>query len=275
MNAFIPVKPLIFLRVLATAALGFVCMASQAADTVERARQRGALIVGMNHIAPPYMAGTKFRTPENIDSALAESIARHMKSELSGVPVSSKESAKVVGLRKADIVLVAISDTARLPKSVAAVPTGYSAGPMAIMRTDTDIKVWKDLKGRKVCVSGDGNYVGTMARNYGAVEKVFRAPADSLLALRTGACDAAVHDSSMLEQLIKQPEWKKFSATLPVGPLAPLVFIVPSDDTRTVTLLNKVAKEWSATGHLKQLTEKMVRNIAFEVYLDQDVPDCH
>ncbi len=269
------IKRSFLLRAMMAGAPGFICMVPHAADTVERAGQRDTLTVGMRHIAPAYAAGAKFRTQENIDSALAELVAGHLKSELNGVPVSPKESAKVVTSRKADIALAAISDLTPLPKSVATIPTGYSSGPMAIMRTDTDIKAWKDLKGRKVCVSGDGNYVGTIARSYGAVEKVFRAPADSLLALRIGDCDAAVHDSVMLEQLIKLPEWKKFSATLPVGPLAPLVFVVPSDDVRTVTALNKIAREWSSTKRLTQVAEQKVRNIAFEVYLDQDVPDCH
>jgi polar amino acid transport system substrate-binding protein len=212
---------------------------------------------------------------ENVDSALAEEIAQQMKVRLTGVPVHWKGAGNPIASRKADIVLAAVSDADSPHKSVAIVPTGYSAGPMAIMRSDTDIKTWEQLKGRKVCMSRDGRYAGTIAGKYGANEKVFRAPADSLLALRIGECDAAVHDSTMLEQLIKLPEWKKFSARLPVGPVSPLVFAVPANDTHTVKLLSRVARDWSSTGHLKQLTEKMARNIAFEVYLDQNVPDCH
>src|SRR3546814_17373291 len=88
---------------------------------------------------------------------------------------------------------------------------------MAIMRTDTDIKSWQQLKGRTVCLSEGGRYVGALTRQYGAVEIVFKAPADSLLALRTGGCAAAVHDDVMLKELLKLPEWKKFSSSLPPG----------------------------------------------------------
>src|SRR3546814_19750149 len=97
---------------------------------------------------------------------------------------------------------------------------------MAIMRTDTDIKSWQQLKGRTVCLSEGGRYVGALTRQYGAVEIVFKAPADSLLALRTGGCDAAVHDDVMLKELLKLPEWKKVSARLPPGPAAPLTFVL-------------------------------------------------
>jgi polar amino acid transport system substrate-binding protein len=275
MNAFFLISRLSLSRVLLAAALGCVCLITHANSAAERARQQGALIVGMNYVAPPYVAGAKFRTPENVDAALAESIAEHMKVKLTGVPVHQNDRAKAIASRKADIVLTTMSDADSSDNSVTIVPTGYSAGPMAIMRSDTSIKTWEQLKGRKVCVAKDGRYVGTIADKYGATEMVFRAPADALLALRIGDCDAAVHDSTMLEQLIKLPEWKKFSARLPVGPVSSLVFAVPAHDAHTAGLLSRLANQWSATGHLKQLTEKMVRNIAFEVYLDQNVPDCH
>ncbi|OGB26870.1 MAG: ABC transporter substrate-binding protein [Burkholderiales bacterium RIFCSPLOWO2_02_FULL_57_36] len=250
-------------------------MIVHADNTAERAGRNGVLTVGMHHVVPPYVAGAKFRTPENIDSALAEAVSGSMKLKLNTVPVPAKEAAKALASRKADIALAAIPDADPLRKSVVIVPTGYSSGPMAIMRSDTDIKTWEQLKGRKVCVSGDGRYAGTIAEKYGATEVIFRAPADALLALRIGGCDAAVHDSAVLAQLIKLPEWKKFSARLPIGPVSPLVFTVPAKDTQTARLLNRVADEWFATGYLTQLTEKMARNIAFEVYLDQNVPDCH
>lgn len=250
-------------------------IANAAENPFERAKQRGALVAGMHYVVPPYVGGSKFRTPESPDFTLAESIADQLKIKLSGIPVHDKDRAKVLASKKADMVLTRISAVDRPDKSVATIPIDYSAGPMAIMRTDTDIKTWEQLKGRKVCVAKDGRYVGTIAAKYGATETVFRAPADSLLALRIGDCDAAVHDSALLEQLIKLPEWKKFSARLPVGPVSSLAFAVPANDAPTTRLLSRIANEWSSTGHLKQLTEKMARNIAFEVYLDQNVPDCH
>src|SRR3546814_15063559 len=103
---------------------------------------------------------------------------------------------------------------------------------MAIMRPATDIKSSQQLKCRTVCSSEAGRYVGALTRQYGAVEIVFKAPADSLLALRTGGCDAAVHDDVMLKELLKLPEWKKFSASLPPGPAAPLTFVLRADDAR-------------------------------------------
>lgn len=146
---------------------------------------------------------------------------------------------------------------------------------MAIMRTDTDIKSWEQLKGRTVCVAEDGKYVGKLAETYGATEQVYRAPADSLLALRIGECDAAVHDDTMLKALLRFPEWKKFSASLPPGNAASQYFLVPADDRELADRLRKLVAGWQRTGYYGKLIAEMTHDIAFEVYLDQTVPDCH
>lgn len=259
------VRPSFVLHALLAAALAGAC-ASSAADGIERARQRGKLVAGIHYVVPEYKAGAKFRTPEAIDTALLEDAAKRLQLPLATVRAPSA---------KADFTLAALADNAAPRGDTVAIPTGYAAGPMAIMRTDTSIKAWEQLKGRKVCVSAGGRYVGMTEAKYGAIELVYQAPADALIALRTGLCDAAVHDNTMLEELIKLPEWKKFSARLPTGPRAMLAFVVPAADKKTSAFLTQVANEWKTGGYPDQLMKKAVRNIAFEVYLDQDVPDCH
>src|SRR3546814_15272064 len=117
---------------------------------------------------------------------------------------------------------------------------------MAIMRTDTDIKSWQQLKGRTVCLSEGGRYVGALTRQYGAVEIVFKAPADSWLALRTGECDAAVHDYVLLKALSKLPEWTQFAARLPWRPAAPLTFLLRPVHALTLAVLKGLPVEWRA-----------------------------
>lgn len=241
-------------------------------DALEEARKRGRLVVAIDHIVPEYKAGTKFRTPETIDSALAEELAKSMKLALS--MVGTKGGTRQA-LPKADIVLTTLSNPAAVTPGHVAIPVGYSAGPMAIMRTDTSIKSWEQLRGRTVCVSEGGHHVSTMAARYGAIEKVQRAPADALIAVRTGACDATVHDNAMLEEMVRLPEWKKFSARLPAGTPAQLVFIVPGSDRKTIAFLKQTVDDWAVRRVPEALIKKAVRSIAFEVYLDQDVPDCH
>lgn len=248
--------------------------ASAHADALQRAQQQGRLSAGLAYLVPEYKGGMKFRTPDALDRQLLEDVAKRLKLPLTMVRSDAAQVAQQLSSGQAQLALLALAP-GKSPPGLTLVPTGYVAAPMAIMRTDTDIKRWEHLKGRKVCLSEGGLYKGMLAARYGAVEIVQRAPADALLAVRTGACDAAVHDSAMLEELIRLPEWKKFSARLPAGAGVPLSFAVAAGDDKTAAFLRRVVDDWRASGYLAQAMKTAVRHIAFEVYLDQDVPDCH
>lgn len=256
-------------RTLFALALASLFAGAHAAGALDDAKQRGRLVVGLDYIVPEYKAGTKFRTPATIDNALAEDLAKRLQLPLAVVRAKS-------GLPKeGNVVLTTLADPAALPPTHVAIPVGYSVAQMAIMRSDTAIKHWEQLKGRTVCISEGGHDVGTLAAKYGAIEQIYKAPADALIAVRTGVCDAAVHDSAMLEELIKLPEWKKFSARLPATARSTLAFVVPTNDGKTIAALRQAANAWIAAGYTDTLVKKAVQAIAFEVYLDQDVPDCH
>lgn len=275
MNVNQPARVRFPLRAALAATLVLMCAGAVAANSLERARQRGKLIAGIHYPVPEYKGGMKYRTPEALDSVLLDDIAKRLQLPLVTVQAQSPKQVQLLAAGKADIALTAVTDNDPLRRTATVIPTGYAAGLMAIMRTDTDIQSWAQLKGRKVCVSEGGTYVGTLAAQYGAIEVVHKAPADALIGVRTGTCDAAVHDSAMLEELIKLPEWKKFSARLPAGPRKTLAFVVRAEDKKTTAFLAQVAKDWAASGYVNEQVKKAVRNIAFEVYLDQDVPDCH
>jgi polar amino acid transport system substrate-binding protein len=264
-----------FLRcVFVIAAIG--CVGAAAAGSVTGPVGRsGKLVAGIAHVAPVYKAGEKFRTPEGMETALVEDLAARLKAEPVFLALAPQGYVEALDSGKADVVLTTLGYTDSSARTTTIIPTGYASSAMAIMRTDTDIKSWDQLKGRTVCVSADSQFAGTIAARHGAVEKRYKAPADSLLALRTGACDAAVHDSGLLTELIKLPEWKKFSATLPVLANKRLVFVIPTRDVKTAQVLQRVTTQWHREGRLAQLNTKRARTIAFEVYLDQDVPDCH
>ncbi|RJF96241.1 ABC transporter substrate-binding protein [Noviherbaspirillum saxi] len=263
------------LSCLATMAVAAATPATATETGLERARARGELVAGIKYPVPEYKGGMKFRTAEAIDTELLQDLAQRLQLRVSMVKAEPAKAETALASGKADVVLATVPEGVVLPASITAIPAGYIARPMAIMRSDTDIKSWQQLKGRKVCTSEGGLYVGMLAAKYGAVEQLVRAPADSLLALRIGGCDAAVHDSAMLEELTRLPEWKKFSARLTPGPASTLAFLVPVADKATTAMLKRVSNEWSSSQFPEQLTKKRVRHIAFEVYLDQDVPDCH
>lgn len=226
-----------------------------------------ALPVGLMHVAPPFQGGQKVRTPETPDETLVAALASALHRTATIAPLTDSPD-------QVQLLRVATKAHSVMPGKTR-VATGYRYTPMAIMRSDTDIKSWAQLRGRTVCLSAGSVYEGVMARDYGAIEKALPAPADSLLALRTGGCDAAVHDDVTLKALLTYPEWKKFSAHLIGDTSSELVFSIPSGDTATVDAARALTQSWEQEGYLKKLNAKRVRDMAFEVYLDQTVPDCH
>ena len=248
---------------------------SSAEGMLDQAKKRQGLVAGVHYVVPEYKGGMKFRTPEAPDVELMQDAAQQLKLSVSFIRSDLSSAGAILASQKADVVLAAISDRSSIPPGMMAIDTGYISRPMAIMRSDTNIKTWQQLKGRKVCVSEGGLYAGTLSAQYGAIEEVVRAPADSLLAVRVGSCDAAVHDSALLEELNRLPEAKKFSARLSPGSPSSLVFLISAKDSQGQAELKRVVKGWSSTHAISQLGKKRARQIAFEVYLDQDVPDCH
>jgi polar amino acid transport system substrate-binding protein len=237
--------------------------------------QRRPLLVSLDHIAPEYKAGARYRSPATIDAELAADLGKRLRMPLVTSGTEKAGPGSGVNAGRGALRLTAISNPGAVPATHVAVPISYSAAPSAIMRADTFIKSWEQLKGRTVCVARDGRHVGAVASRSGAVEKIYPSLTDALIALRSGACDATVHDSAMLEELIRLPEWKKFSARLPAGQDSTLAFLVPAADSATLARLRQVANDWKAEAYPDALMKKAVRNIAFEVYLEQDVPDCH
>lgn len=221
------------------------------------------LVVALDHVAPSPAPGAKVRTPATIDAALAGDLAKRL-----GRRLEATEQGP------ADLRLTKV-DAGNAPPSMTLIPVPYRVVPMAIMRTDSDIRRWEDLRGRTACVAAGGGHVGDVQDRHGAVEIVHPSLTEALVALRTGGCDVLVHDNVLLQELLRLPEWKKFSRRLTSRREGVLAFLVPRENAPVVARLREVASEWKAKSYTDSLVRTAVRDIAFEVYVEQEVPDCH
>lgn len=248
---------------------------SAAASAAEGAGPHAAAAIGVHYIPPALKPGASPRTPEGVEWAILERMHDQERGAVRPVGLSPDQAGNVVRTGGVALALAALPANAGLAWGGArVVPLGYNFGAMAIMRSDTDITRWEQLRGRKVCVAQGGWFAGSITSRFGAVEVAHPSPADALIGLRVGDCDAAVHDSQLLEELVKFPEWKKFSARLPVIDERQLAFLVAETPSPAYELARRTARQWRGSA-FPRLVRQMAQNIAFEVYLDQDVPDCH
>ncbi|WP_368639181.1 transporter substrate-binding domain-containing protein [Castellaniella ginsengisoli] len=225
--------------------------------------------LGVAEVPAPQAPGAKVRTPVRIE-VLAGQLGE------GGAPlqaVAAGQAAQQLAEDALDAwVGVWPEESASLPAGVRAAALDWSAAPMAIMRTDTDIHAWSDLSGRTVCLSADGRSGGELAARFGAIEQIYASATDALLALRIGQCDAAVQDEDFLKQLLTFPEWKKFSSQLAPYRTQKLTRLLRDDLPAS---LKAAVRRATSQERLRELARQQARDIAFEVYLDQAVPDCH
>lgn len=224
--------------------------------------------IGIARVPPAPVPGAKVRTPVQLEVLLIQAGERSVQPQ----PVTAEQAAVRIHQGSMDAWVGALPPHALLPDGVQRVTLAWSASPMAIMRSDTAIRRWEDLQHHTVCLAADGRYRGELAARYGAIEQIYPSATDALLALRTGQCDATVQDEGFLRELLKFPEWHKFSATLEPYRRQDLVRLMRSDlpATRRALLSRK-----TGPATLQAAAKKQARDIAFEVYLDQTVPDCH
>ncbi|HYG44791.1 MAG TPA: transporter substrate-binding domain-containing protein [Bordetella sp.] len=250
-----------------------------------QAHQRGVLVVGVPYLAPPALAGAKIRTPERLDSVMATRLGEQLGLPVRLVQIDPARRALTLADGTVDLVVAdrmagqsaAGVDTSSVDTSgVAVVPAGYQARPKAVIRSDTSLRNWKQVKGRSVCMSSAAFQAQALAAQWGGVVRTYRVPSDALVAVREGACDIGLVDDTVWGPLMQFPEWQKFSATLPLdGPQSERVWLARADDTAARQWLAAAMQQWQRQGIWRAMAAKWARDVAFDVYLDQEVPDCH
>lgn len=269
------IRHLAYLAVLTPVCLMAFCVAGVLGNSVHASATKPAVPVAVHYLPPPTLPGASPRTSEGVETAILERLREDEKLPLQPVSLPPVQAGNVLRAKGVELALIAVPENTGIAwQGARVVPLAYRFGAMAIMRSDTDIQTWDDLRGRTVCLSEGGWFTGTITSRFGAIEIVHKAPADALIALRVGECDATVHDSWLLEELLEFPEWQKFSARLPVIDQRVLAFLVAEQPSKAYDLARRAARQWRG-AEFQKLVRKMAHNIAFEVYLDQDVPDCH
>jgi len=279
LSAIVTRRSLLAAVALAVAALA-APLPGQTAEAFAQARARGALVVGIPYLAPPAAAGAKVRTPERLDTVMAARLGEQLGLPVTVVQVEPAQRASALAGGTVDLLLADRVDGQSEPgldsPGVALVPTGYAARPKAVIRSDTALRSWQDAHGRSVCMSSAAFQAQALAAQWGATVRTFRVPSDALVAVREGACDIGLVDDAQWGPLMRFPEWKKFSATLPVqGARAERVWLARADDAAATAWLSDAMRQWRSQGTLRAMIDKWSRDVAFDVYLDQEVPDCH
>jgi polar amino acid transport system substrate-binding protein len=244
--------------VLATAAC-VIGGAAHADPTLERIRQRGKVAIGVLVGGGPFGSidpATQQLVGWNPD--LARDLARQLGAEVELVQVQPSNRVQFLQSGKVDLLIASMEYNPDRGEILGHVPTPfYRVGGTAAVLKTSGIANWADLRGKTVCASQGSSFVKPLQEQYGAQVRGFKTSAESLLALRGGHCVAAVHDSTLIQPLLRgSAEWAGYAAPIRDEILpAPSVVWTRKGENDTIAAVNHVIQQWHRTGWLIE-TEK-------------------
>jgi polar amino acid transport system substrate-binding protein len=233
------------------------------------------LRIGVAAAAMPLVSATRNYTEEGHELTLARALGERLGAAPQFVALAPQDVAAALADGRVDAVLTRQPPAGLQAAGIAVLDSGYRAGIAAAMRSDTPLRDWKDLRGRKACVAHAHARAQPRALQAGAALQLVDAPAQGLALLRSGACDAALHDADQLQALFERKEWHKFSATLPTVEPAALVLLAASARPRQLQALRRALASEGTPQAWRARNARWAANVAYEVYFDQIGPDCH
>uniref|UniRef100_UPI0031013D0F transporter substrate-binding domain-containing protein n=1 Tax=Neorhizobium sp. EC2-8 TaxID=3129230 RepID=UPI0031013D0F len=254
---------------LVLSASAFSATQASADSTLERIKGRGALTVGVILSGAPFgYIDPKNQEQKGYNLDIAKALADDLGVKLETVTVTPPNRVQFLQQGKVDILIANMQYTEERAKLLDFVPTAYDrAGGAAVVRKDSGLKDWADLKGKSVCVSQGSNYTQPLIETYGAVVKALPSQPESLLALQGGNCVAAVHVGATVALLLEdRPEdWKDYAIPFPTE-------LIPSDsviwlrkgEKDTQTALDSAVKKLHVSGKLIEFAKaNRLQNTAY------------
>lgn len=241
-------------RVLISAAVIFSASAAHADSTLDRVNDRKTIVVGVAVGGGPFGSIDPVTSQlQGFNVWLAQDLAARLGVRAELVSVTPPTRIRFLQQGKVDVLIANMELTDERKQLLGYVPTPYyRVGGAAIVRGDSDIHQWEDLRGKPVCDSQGSSYTKPLEQRYGAIVKGFPTSAESLLAFRGNLCVAAVHDNEpQLSPLVRDnPEWRNYRLLQP--DLSPSLSVIwtRKDDTALTQRLDLIVQQWHRSGWL-------------------------
>jgi polar amino acid transport system substrate-binding protein len=213
-----PRKPAMLKRLLVAviaAVAGLAATASLHAQTLDKIRQRGVLVVGTKADYKPF----GFRDPTGaivgFEPDLARDVAERLGVRLELEPVVSANRMQFLQQGKIDLMIATMNVTEERRKTVGIVePSYYASGVNVFANRKAGLKRWEQLKDQKVCGIQGAFYNKYVAEKYGADIVAFRGQNEAETALQQGNCIAWLYDDTAFQERLADPKWAGFEMPL-------------------------------------------------------------
>ncbi|MFM9847031.1 MAG: transporter substrate-binding domain-containing protein [Hyphomicrobiaceae bacterium] len=243
------------------AALGAASLAIGAAahaDVLDDIKKRGKLVVGVKADYKPF----GFRDPSGkiigVEPDLAAEVAKKLGVELELIPVVSANRMEFLNQGKIDLMIATMSDNAARRKVVQVIePLYYSDAVNVLQKKGTPIKVWEDLKDKKLCGTTGAFYNKDMTQKYGPEIISFDGSEKPLLALKNGDCVGYLYDQTFIGGKLSEDEWKAgYEMVLPGIMETPWAMAIKPGEAALQKVMEDLTKDWMKSGKIVELEKK-------------------
>lgn len=250
-----------FHLLLAAALLPFISSSANADATLSKIKDRGKIVVGVDGASPPFgFLDPATNQTGGFQTELGRNIADRLGVKLEVVPVTASTRVQFLQSGKVDLLIANIQWTQERSEALSYAPTPYNrVGGAALVRKDSGITRWEDLKGKVACVSQGSNFAKPL-EDYGAIVKGLRGIPESLLALKGGVCAASVHISPAMHLVVEgdsAAQWADYRiATQDTLIPSPTVIWIRRGEKDTQTLVDNAIRDWHKSGLLVDFSKK-------------------
>jgi polar amino acid transport system substrate-binding protein len=236
-----------------------LAVAPASAQTLDKIKQRGTLIVGSKADYKPF----GFRDPSGaivgFEPDLAREVAKALGVKLQLEPVVSSNRMQFLQQGKIDLMIATMNDKPDRRKIVGIIdPLYYASGVNVLSNKKAKLKSWEQLKGQKICGIQGAWYNKPVAEKYGADIVAFKGQTEAETALLQGNCVGWVYDDTAFAERLADPKWAGFEMALPTIMEEPWGVAVKLEerDGPWGKFMSKQVADWHKTGKLIELEAK-------------------
>src|SRR5882672_5612524 len=253
---------------IAAAAAVIVTTGPLAAQTLDRIKQRGVLVVGTKADYKPFGFRDTSGAIVGFEPDLARDVAGRLGVRLELEPVVSSNRMQFLQQGKIDLMLATMNVTDERRKTVGIVePSYYASGVNVFVNRKVALKRWEQLKDQKICGIQGAFYNKYVAERYGADIVAFRGQNEAETALAQGNCVGWVYDDTAFQERLADPKWAAFEMPLETILTEPWGAAVRLEerDGPWGQFMAKTTADWHRSGKLVAFEKKW--NIAPSAFL--------
>ena len=222
-----------------------------AAQTLDKVKQRGVLVVGTKADYKPF----GFRDTSGAIVGFASRLGVRLELE----PVVSSNRMQFLQQGKIDLMLATMNVTQERRQTVGIIdPSYYASGVNVLAIKKAALKTWEQLKNQKICAIQGAWYNKVVAEKYGAEIVAFRGQTESETALLQGNCIGWMYDDTAFLERLGDPKWSAFEMPLETILDEPWGAAVKLEerDGPWGQFMAKTITEWHRSGKLIEVEKK-------------------